>query len=354
MIRPDDGLPIQYKTFPTHQEAKDWAIQEEAKRRQGLYFPEKCKQKHTLSELIDRYIQDILPSIKSAEDVLRHLNWWKLKLGKFTLNHVSSDLISKHRRELLDEVLPKGKKRTQATVNRYLASLSAVLSHGVKECEWLSTNPMFRVKKLKEPDGRDRVLSPEECSRLLDACADNSNKLLLPFVVLLLLTGARAGELYQLDWASVDLKNGLVHLKKTKNGRPRVLSVVGVPLALLKDLYSERDPEKPLVFPSKTRFGKLTLRKPWMKALEQANIKDLHKHDLRHCYITYAAEEGFSNVQLKMGSGHQTLSQLDRYCHPNAGIVRQMSSAVHDRLIKTTSLGALDIPNPTSGENGSN
>ena len=41
MIRPNDGLPIQYKTFPTNQEAKDWAIQEEAKRRQGLYFPEK-------------------------------------------------------------------------------------------------------------------------------------------------------------------------------------------------------------------------------------------------------------------------------------------------------------------------
>ena len=67
MIRPDDGLPTQYKTLPTYQEAKDWAIQEEAKRRQGLYFPEKCKQKHTLSELIDRYIQDILPSSKAQK-----------------------------------------------------------------------------------------------------------------------------------------------------------------------------------------------------------------------------------------------------------------------------------------------
>ena len=95
MIRPGDGLPTQYKTFPTHQEAKDWSIQEEAKRRQGLYFPDKLKQKHTLTELLDRYIQDILPSIKSAEDALRHLNWWKLKIGKYTLNHISSDLISK-------------------------------------------------------------------------------------------------------------------------------------------------------------------------------------------------------------------------------------------------------------------
>lgn len=177
-IKLGDGLPPQYKSLPTFQEAKDWAAQEEAKRRQGLYFPDKCKQKHTLTELIDRYIQDILPSLKSAEDVLRHLNWWKSKLGKYTLNHISSDLISKQRTALLEEVLPKGNKRSTATVNRYLASLSAVLSHGVKECDWIATNPARRVKKLKEPPGRDRVLSPEECSRLLDACANSSNELL--------------------------------------------------------------------------------------------------------------------------------------------------------------------------------
>ena len=69
MIRSADGLPPIYKTFPTRQEAKEWAIQEEAKRRQGLYFPDKLKQKHTLAELIDRYIEQIVPSIKSAEDV---------------------------------------------------------------------------------------------------------------------------------------------------------------------------------------------------------------------------------------------------------------------------------------------
>ena len=76
MIRPDDGLPAQYKTLPTYQEAKDWALQEEAKRRQGLYFPDQYKQKHSLSELIDHYIEIILPTkVKSAEDIIRHLNW---------------------------------------------------------------------------------------------------------------------------------------------------------------------------------------------------------------------------------------------------------------------------------------
>ncbi|MEN9343255.1 MAG: hypothetical protein RLZZ453_42 [Chlamydiota bacterium] len=349
MIRPDDGLPIQYKTFPTNQEAKDWAIQEEAKRRQGLYFPEKSKQKHTLAELIDRYIQDILPSIKSAEDALRHLNWWKLKLGKFALNHVSSDLISKHRRELLDEILTKGKKRTEATVNRYLASLSAVLSHGVKECEWISSNPMSRVKKLKEAEGRSRTLSSDECSRLLDACAKSSNSLLLPFVILALTTGARSGELLSLKWNAVDLENGVIHLKSTKNGRPRVLAIVGDVLDVLKNLYAKRNPEKPLVFASKTRFGQLTLRKPWEKALKEARIEDFRVHDLRHCFATIASVSGTSNIQLSAATGHRTLSQLLRYCHPDTASVQQLTTKVYEKLVNTTNLSEIIASDQSTG-----
>jgi hypothetical protein len=105
MIRPSDGLPAMYKTFPTFEEAKDWAAIEECNRRQGIYFPEKLKKKHTVAELIDLYTE-ALPhlGVKSAEDILRHLTWWKAKIGKYTLNHLNSDLIKKQRQELLDEV----------------------------------------------------------------------------------------------------------------------------------------------------------------------------------------------------------------------------------------------------------
>src|SRR5580700_5470286 len=179
MIRPQDGLPATYKTFPAFQEAKDWSIQEEAKRRQGIYFPEQIRKKHSLTELIDRYIELILPGkIQSADDMLRHLNWWKDKIGKYTLNHITPDLIAKYRKELLNGLTPQGKQRTFATANRYMASLSSVLSYGVKECEWISVNPMLRVSKLKEPRGRDRVLSKEECEKLLAACIQSKNPFL--------------------------------------------------------------------------------------------------------------------------------------------------------------------------------
>ncbi len=113
-----DGFPPVYKSgFPTKQEAKDWAAKEEGLRQQANYFPEQASQKHTLATTIDRYIELILPSKpKSAKDTLRHLTWWKEKIGGYALARVSPDLIAQYRKELSEGLTPKGTKRSSATV----------------------------------------------------------------------------------------------------------------------------------------------------------------------------------------------------------------------------------------------
>ncbi len=335
MIRPNDGLPPTYKTFPTLQEAKDWALKEEAKRRQGLYFPEQAKKKHTLSELIDRYIELVLPSKpKNAKDTHRQLMWWKEKIGGYQLNHVTSDLIAQHRKELLDGVTPRGNKRSSSTVNRYLAAISTVLTYGVKECEWINSNPVFRVHKLKEPKGRDRILSPEECKRLLNACKNNLNKFLLPFVMIALTTGARKGEIISLTWDCVDLERGVIQLKDTKSGKPRSLNLVGQAHDLLMTLHAERILCDIRVFPSKTRFGNLDLKKPWERALKEAQIEGFRIHDLRHTFATFASQAGASNLELACAMGHSTLNMLLRYTNLDASHVRRLSEHVSNTLIE--------------------
>lgn len=59
MIRAQDGFPPAYKTFSIYQEAKDWGIQEEAKRRRGLYQPDTLKQK-TLGNLIEACQENVI------------------------------------------------------------------------------------------------------------------------------------------------------------------------------------------------------------------------------------------------------------------------------------------------------
>jgi hypothetical protein len=161
MIRQSDGFPPSSKTFPSRQEAKEWAQQEEARRRQGRYFPE-AKAKHTLAELINRYIAIILPTKpKDARNAQRQLIWWKTKLGNYALQTISPDLIAQYRKELAEGATSKGVRRSPATVNRYLAILSTVLSYGVRETGWISENPCLRVTKFQESKGRDRVASPD-------------------------------------------------------------------------------------------------------------------------------------------------------------------------------------------------
>jgi hypothetical protein len=51
IIRLKNGFPPQSKIFPTKQEAKDWAKQQEAERMLGQHLPSQYH-KHTLAELI--------------------------------------------------------------------------------------------------------------------------------------------------------------------------------------------------------------------------------------------------------------------------------------------------------------
>ena len=178
--------------------------------------------KHTLAELIDRYIAIILPTKpKDARNAQRQLEWWKAKLGKYALQTISPDLIAQYRKELAEGTTSKGTRRSPATVNRYLAILSTVMTYAVRETGWISDNPCLRVTKFQESKGRDRVASPDECSRLLEACKNSRNEHLPLIVLLAITTGMRQGEILGLTWDCIDFVRETITLKETKNGRPR-------------------------------------------------------------------------------------------------------------------------------------
>lgn len=157
-------------------------------------------------------------------------------------------------------------------MNRYLSSLSAVLTYAVKELSWISENPCTNLKKLKENAGRDRVLTEEEILQLLKACRESHSPYLFCVVLIALTTGARQGEILNREWKHVVFDNRIACLKETKNGRPRSVSLSDGVILELNKLYKDRDHLKSRVFASKTAFGRVDLKKLWKKALEQAGI----------------------------------------------------------------------------------
>lgn len=313
------GFPPQTATFERLTDAKRWAQQTEAAIREGRHFKTSEAKKHTLGELVDRYIREVLPrKPKSAKKQATQLLWWKSQLGAYALADVTPAMIAQRRDELAVGVTCRGKQRSPATVVRYLSALSHVFSIAVKEMGWLDDNPMRKVTKLKEPRGRDRFLSKEELDRLLQACKSSSNPNLYPMILLLVSSGMRFGEVATLTWSSVCLKQKRVTLRETKNGEIRVVPISDQVAEVLADLEKRRRIDTLLVFPPRLSAKgqkKIDIRHVWLKALQVAKITEFRLHDLRHTAASYLTMSGASLTEVADILGHKSLSQVKRYSH---------------------------------------
>ncbi|HEY4830967.1 MAG TPA: site-specific integrase [Waddliaceae bacterium] len=204
------------------------------------------------------------------------------------------------------------KKRSNSTVSRYLASLSHVLSIAAKEWQWLTENPCLKVKKPKAPPGRLRYLSKNEMGALFQACQQSKNKYLYLIVLIALTTGARQGEILNLQWTDVDFDNHFLHLRDTKNGENR-----SVPIAeeIFQMLQQQRK-DNGLVFPAyKNPLLPCNIRSAWETALKRANIQDFTFHDIRHTTGSYLTMDGASLREVGEILGHKTMQMTKRYSH---------------------------------------
>ncbi len=332
------GYPVQTATFERSTDAKKWASSIESAIKEGRHFRTSEAKRHTLSDLIDRYIRDVLPSkAKSEKKQKALLGWWREQMGSYALADVTPALIAEYRDKLAGGITVRGKQRNPATVVRYMAALSVAYTQAVNEWGWIDASPMQKVKKPTESRGRVRFLSDEERARLLKACKESSNPYLYTVVVLALSTGMRQGEIMGLTWDVVDLQKGRAILHETKNGERRAVALTGHALELLKDLSKVRRIDNKFLFPSKEIAPQkpqkpMDLRAPWESALKKAEISDFKFHDLRHSAASYLAMNGASLAEIAEVLGHKTLQMVKRYAHLSdshtARVVESMNSKI--------------------------
>lgn len=319
------GRPALSGTFPTRREAQRWAASLESAIREQRYDPSAEGKRRTLEEAVVRYKAEILPSKKAGRDRELQLAWWSRYLGGRRLNELTPALIAEYRDKLPKETVTREKKgkpvtetvtRTGATLNRYLAALSALLSVAQKQWHWINDNPVRRVGRKPEPRGRSRWLSDEERERLLAACRQSAWDGLYPAVMLALTTGARRREVIGLRWEQLDLKKGRAFIADSKNSEPRVLPIVGPALDALNAHAKVRLLRCPWVFPNKSGNAPWwNFDHAWQAALTKAEIQSFRWHDLRHTAASYLAMNGASLGEIADVLGHRTLAMVKRYSH---------------------------------------
>jgi integrase len=317
------GYPTLSQSFDTRKDAAQWAREHDRDARLAEAFADARGRNKTLSELIDRYMLEY-----SGRDFTRlsRLAWWRKNVGDTKLPNVTPDAVA----DALDDLRagkaiqsirgggkPTQRKRSEATINRYHAALSAVYQHALKKrWGWVKRNPCREVERGPDSRQRDRWLNEDERKRLLEACRKSEWLGLYPLVLLALSTGARKGELLGLRWREVDIPNGHAFLRDAKNSEPRVLPLVKPVREALKEYAKVRHIGSDLLFPSATDPEKpLHFEKYWYPALKQAQVTDFRFHDLRHSCASYLAMNGASAVEIADVLGHKTLQMVKRYSH---------------------------------------
>ena len=326
------GYPAQAATFKRLTDAKKWIQDTESAIREGRHFKTVESKKHTVDEMIDRYLTGAKLTKVQDDHTGLHLRRWKEEIGYMLLADVNADAITLVKEKLLNEEF-RGKPRSPTTVLRYMASLSTVFTTAVRDWAWLEDSPMKNIKKPTAARGRVRFLDDAERERLLIACKESRNKQLYLCVILAISTGMRQAELFGLQWSDVNLKERYLILHKTKSQERRRAPLSGLGLSLLQEHAKVRRLDTPLLFPGiKNPLNPIDLQQPWETARKNAGVTDFTWHDLRHCTASYLAMNGASLAEIAEILGHKTLSMVKRYAHMSDGHVSSVVASMNEKI----------------------
>ena len=207
-------------------------------------------------------------------------------------------------------------KVTQAgssyAANRCVAVLSKMFSLAIL-WQMRTDNPAKGVERNPER-GRKRYLSGDELARLTAALAKHPDKQAATIIRVLLLTGARRGEVLGMKWVDLDLDRGIWSkpASSTKQGTDHVVPVSKPVCQLLKGIKTRGE----FVFPSVGKTGHVVeIKKSWASLCKAAGIAGLRVHDLRHSFASQLVSSGASLPLIGALLGHSNPATTARYSH---------------------------------------
>ncbi|MBY0532969.1 MAG: tyrosine-type recombinase/integrase [Xanthobacteraceae bacterium] len=224
-----------------------------------------------------------------------------------------------------------------ATANRCLEFVGSVLRYAARygfiEQGWNPTRgiPPFKEKKC------ERFLSEAELGQLGDSLREAEtvgvpweidpakktkhvpkkdrktkiDKLAAAAIRLLVLTGARKGEILGARWHDLDVSRAVLMVDGKTGRRPVLLSAPA--LEILTSLKRTSN----FIFPSQGEDDapRFDLNRPWRAVRRHAGLEGVRLHDLRHSYASVGAAAGLSLPMIGKLLGHTQPITTARYSH---------------------------------------
>ena len=197
-----------------------------------------------------------------------------------------------------------------STVNRYRSAMSSVYSFAISVGK-MTTNPVSRVKRYRENPSRLNWLRPEQEKAIRVAIDTNRHE---AEFTLVLNTGMRRGENWNLVWRDVDLVHGNITVDG-KTGRRHIPANAAAKEALL--LLQKISGDDEFVSPDRNAAKDASLdSRHWFEdAVEKAGIDDFHFHDIRHTFASRLVMEGVDISTVRELMGHRNIHTTQKYSH---------------------------------------
>ena len=252
--------------------------------------------------------------IISKEKILRvHLLPF---FGRCNLDSITNLNVEKYKARKIEEKLnPK-------TINNHLTVLHKSLQCAL---EWGIIKSCPITKKLKTPPQKFDFLSEEESRQLINS----ANGIMRDMIVVALETGLRFGELIALTWEDVNFVQheliirqafALGVLGSTKSNKIRHIPMTPSVYEILKG----REKDKSFVFPSLngTPLDQSRSIKRLYRICENAGLRKIGWHVLRHTFASHLAQAGANLVAIQNLLGHSDIHTTMRYAHINSSLLR--------------------------------
>jgi len=229
--------------------------------------------------------------------------------GERLLKDITPATVGTYQQQRLTEPSGRSPKNLTkpATVNREIACFKTIFNKAVENGK-AERYPLKGVKMLRENNGRDRLLSPEEYARLLAHCPAH----LKPVVKLAYYTAMRQGEILNLTWGQVDPREGFIKLREedTKTNEGRLVPLARELVEMFKAMPRGLPAVKVFTYEGRS-LG--SIKRAFETAVRNAGIEGFTFHDLRHTAINNWRLQGHDYFRIMEASGHRTMHVFKRY-----------------------------------------
>ena len=306
--------------FPTKREALAWEREFLNKTQADLSM--------TFASFIETYTVDMKNRIKeNTWQTKEHIIRTKILpyFGKRKISDIQPRDVIAWQNEMIKGYDKNGKKYSPVYLKTLHNQLSAIFNHAVK-FYGLRENPAAKVGNMGKARSREMLFwTQEEYQKFAFAIMDKPVSYYA--FEMLYWCGIREGELLALTAGDFDFERGTVTINKsyqridgrdviTEPKTPKSNRVIKMPDFLIEEikeylskLYGLQKSDR--VF----NITKNYLHREMTRGADEAGVKRIRIHDLRHSHISLLIEMGYSAVAIADRVGHESINITYNYAH---------------------------------------